>query len=144
LAVASVGRGIEFGHPYPETLALLARHQVPLPRTDIDGTVTVVSDGRRWGVSSHPQLDRGPSVVEKRVGVGVRGKKRPGSSQQPGRPVNINTASLKELEALPGVGPTIARRIIEGRLYRSVDDLLRVKGVGEKRLEEIRPFVTAR
>jgi DNA uptake protein ComE-like DNA-binding protein len=37
----------------------------------------------------------------------------------------------------------IARRIIEGRPYRSVDDLDRVKGIGEKRLEEIRPLVTA-
>jgi competence protein ComEA len=37
----------------------------------------------------------------------------------------------------------IARRIIEGRPYRSVDDLDRVKGIGKKRLEAIRPLVTA-
>jgi DNA uptake protein ComE-like DNA-binding protein len=38
----------------------------------------------------------------------------------------------------------IALRIIEGRPYRTVEDLLRVKGIGEKRLEEIRAYVTAR
>ena len=54
------------------------------------------------------------------------------------RRVDLNTASQQELEALPGIGPTIARRIIEGRPYRTVDDLLRVKGIGEKKLEEIR------
>jgi competence protein ComEA len=47
-----------------------------------------------------------------------------------------------ELGALPGIGPVIARRIIEGRPYRSVDELERVKGIGKKRLEEIRPLVT--
>ena len=48
-----------------------------------------------------------------------------------------------ELEALPGIGPGIARRIVEGRPYRSVEELERVKGIGPKRLEEIRLLVTA-
>jgi competence protein ComEA len=59
-----------------------------------------------------------------------------------GRRINLNTATEAELEALPGVGPVIARRIIEGRPYRSVDDLERVKGIGKKRLEEIRVLVS--
>jgi competence protein ComEC len=46
LAVASLGKSNDFGHPHPETLALLARYQIPLLRTDLAGTVTVVSDGR--------------------------------------------------------------------------------------------------
>jgi competence protein ComEA len=37
----------------------------------------------------------------------------------------------------------LARRIVEGRPYRSVEDLDRVQGIGKKRLEEIRPLVTA-
>jgi competence protein ComEA len=57
--------------------------------------------------------------------------------------VNVNTAMVAELEALPGIGPVIARRIIEGRPYRSVEDLDQVKGIGKKRLDEIRRFVTA-
>jgi hypothetical protein len=47
------------------------------------------------------------------------------------------------LECLPGIGPVIARRIIEGRPYGSVEELDRIKGIGRKRLEEIRAVVTA-
>jgi competence protein ComEA len=55
----------------------------------------------------------------------------------------VNTGSQAELEALPGIGPVIARRIVEGRPYRSVEELDRVRGIGKKRLEMIRPLVTA-
>jgi competence ComEA-like helix-hairpin-helix protein len=55
--------------------------------------------------------------------------------------LNINTASREALEALPGIGPTLAGRIVEGRPYRRVEDLLRVKGIGEKTLEGIRALV---
>lgn len=60
-------------------------------------------------------------------------------------PININTASKEELMALPGVGEVLAERIIALRKelgeYNSVEDLLKVKGIGEKKLEKIRPLV---
>jgi competence protein ComEA len=58
------------------------------------------------------------------------------------RRLNINTATDQELEALPGIGPVLAGRIIAGRPYRAVEDLDRVPGIGPKRLERIRPLVT--
>jgi competence protein ComEA len=58
--------------------------------------------------------------------------------------IDINTATQKELEALPGVGPTIAKGIIEGRPYWSVVELERVNEIGKKRLEQIRPLVTVK
>ena len=61
-------------------------------------------------------------------------------------PVNINTASAAELEALPGVGPTTAEAIISHREsagpFASVDDLLDVRGIGEAKLEQIRDLAT--
>jgi len=52
--------------------------------------------------------------------------------------VDINTASLQQLDNLTGIGPTYAQRIIDGRTYSSVDDLLKVKGIGPATLQKIK------
>jgi len=55
--------------------------------------------------------------------------------------LDVNTASLAELENIPGVGPVVAQRIIDARPFKSADDIQRVKGIGVgKRYEKIRPF----
>ena len=55
--------------------------------------------------------------------------------------VNLNTASQEQLEALPKVGPALAKKIIAGRPYHSLADLDRVKGVGEATLRTLTPLV---
>ena len=49
-----------------------------------------------------------------------------------GEPIDLNTATVDEIMLLPGVGEVLAERIVEGRPYKSVADLRRVPGVGEK------------
>jgi competence protein ComEA len=69
----------------------------------------------------------------------------PPAQKAPPKPVDINTAGISELSTLPGIGPATAARIIEDRQkhgpYRRVDDLLRVKGIGPKKLGRLRPHV---
>jgi competence protein ComEA len=62
------------------------------------------------------------------------------------RRINLNTAPQAELELLPGVGPALAKRIIDHRTQRGpfkrIDDLDDVKGIGPKKLAQLRPLVT--
>jgi competence protein ComEA len=69
-----------------------------------------------------------------------------GASSKPAAPrsggrININTATAAEIETLPGVGPSLAREIIAGRPYKSVDDLDKVKGIGPAKLKSLREYV---
>jgi competence protein ComEA len=59
--------------------------------------------------------------------------------------LNLNTAGLEALQRLPGIGPTLAERIVTDRrafgLFRTPEDLLRVPGIGPRRWERIRPLL---
>lgn len=55
--------------------------------------------------------------------------------------VNINTATLTELESIPGIGDKLALLVVAGRPYQSVDELVKVRGIAEKKLENLRPYV---
>jgi competence protein ComEC len=134
LAVASMGRDNEFGHPHPETLALLRSLDIPLMRTDESGPILIRTDGRDWS-------PEGPSVPARAPPEAGQGSPRSTSKPERQSFIDLNTATEDELRTLPGIGPVLARRIVEGRPYRSVDDLSAVPEVGKKRIEHIRPFV---
>lgn len=72
----------------------------------------------------------------------------PGTGAYPGgpsAPVDVNRADAAGLQAIPGIGPVLAQRILHYRTengpFPSVDDLINVKGIGAKTLEDIRPYV---
>jgi competence ComEA-like helix-hairpin-helix protein len=89
----------------------------------------------------------GPDIVAAGFGGAGGGKKRAAADSRkkvPPRPVDLNTAGEKALLTLPGIGPSTVKAILAHRAangkFRSVDDLLQVKGIGPKKLEALRPF----
>lgn len=70
----------------------------------------------------------------------VRLWKEARGEQVPPKPMDVNTASLEELQAIKGIGPVLAERIIAGRPYKSVEDLTKIRGIGAKTLESFRPY----
>ncbi|MDR8394156.1 helix-hairpin-helix domain-containing protein [Aliifodinibius sp. S!AR15-10] len=59
--------------------------------------------------------------------------------------INVNTASLEKLQELKGIGPVYAKRIVAYRdtagRFEEAEELIRIKGIGEKRLENIKPMI---
>jgi len=79
------------------------------------------------------------------AGPPAHGAEPPGGAAAPHRQVNINSATLEELAALPGIGESKAKAIVEYRgaePFKTVDDLKKVKGIGDKMLETLRPDIT--
>ncbi|MFD4910245.1 helix-hairpin-helix domain-containing protein [Kitasatospora purpeofusca] len=113
----------------------------PLPGTDTRNLnlARVLADGEQILVgepSPQPAAGAGPGPPP--------GPPPAGPSKQP---VSLNRATLEQLDTLPGVGPTLAQRIIafrasHGGAFRSLDQLRQVSGVGERIYAELRPLLT--
>ncbi|MFN8037237.1 MAG: ComEA family DNA-binding protein [Acidimicrobiia bacterium] len=69
-----------------------------------------------------------------------------GTAGGPAGPLNLNTATVEQLDALPGIGPSLARAIVDERNrrggFRSVNELRSVRGIGDRRFADLRPLVS--
>jgi competence protein ComEA len=71
----------------------------------------------------------------------AKAKEPKAAAPGPGAPVDLNTADLKALEALPGVGPVTAKKIVAARPFKSVDDLSQIKGLSKVKVEALKDKV---
>jgi competence protein ComEA len=112
------------------------------PGTDTDGLnrARLLVDGE--------QIVVGAPVPLAGAGAGGPGPAGSGGSvagAAPSSPVTLNTATVDQLDGLPGVGPVLARHIVDYRTthggFRSVDELREVNGIGDRRFADLRPLV---
>ncbi|MER6538357.1 ComEA family DNA-binding protein [Streptomyces sp900105755] len=106
------------------------------PGTDTDGLnrARFLTDGEQIVVGGPaPPAAPGPAAGGPATGAG------------PAAPLSLNTATVEQLDALPGVGPVLAQHILDFRTqhagFRSVDELRQVKGIGDRRYSDLRDLV---
>ena len=94
---------------------------------------------------ARPLVD-GEQVVVPKKGEAPSGTSGSGSAQQPGGKVNINSATPSDFENLPGIGPVLAQKIVDYRdqhgPFRSIQDLMKVSGIGQKKFDSLSAYVT--
>ncbi len=101
------------------------------------------------GLNLAAELEDGRQVlVPERAARGSAGAVAPvaGAGAAPGQPLNINTATLEQLDTLSGIGPLTAQKILDFREERggfgSIEELGEIPGIGDKRLASLREEVT--
>ena len=115
-----------------------------LPGVDLAGVnlARKVGDGEQVAVGVPPAPDAaGAPAAAGAAAAGV------GAAGAASAPLDLNTATVEQLDALPGVGPVTAQRIVDWRArngrFATVDQLREVEGIGERRLGQLRELVRA-
>lgn len=122
VAIIYCGKNNKFGFPHDETLEKLMAYNIHTFRTDRNGSIVMFTDGDKYFMTTESHDDFF----------------LPHASESQSSAVNLNAATMDELTTIIHIGPARARQLIELRPLSSMDELLKIQGIDEKRLEDIK------
>lgn len=164
VAIYSAGQGNSYGHPHREVVSLVKNSGIELYGTDVHGTIIVKTDGKDYSIltkkegtispkptstakqSNQTNQSNQSNQTDEKEKVENNEKANPDQTQEkesPSKPsssncIDINSASMEELQAIIHIGPERAQQIVQLRPFSSVDALTRVKGIGPARIADIK------
>ncbi|MHA6260184.1 MBL fold metallo-hydrolase [Sporosarcina sp. CAU 1771] len=116
IAIYSAGENNSYGHPDAEIVDRITGSGTLLYGTDTHGTIVLETDGKTIEVKTQKQ------------GTIIRNENC----------LNINTATLEEVQQITHIGPTLAAELIKLRPFHSIDELVNINGIGSGRLNDIK------
>lgn len=150
-ALITLGAGVQAAQAHKVEHAPLA----PAAQPALDAQLAAVDSARLRQGHRNRALDprpggrrgaRVPTAEIKPVGVLPAGVAPLSPERRPPPPVDLDRATAADIEALPGIGPTMAKRIVEDRnmhgLFGSIEGLQRVKGIGPGIARKLAPHIT--
>ena len=102
----------------------------------------ILQDGQKIYIPN--KNEKNSEYITENIGNNV--EENSTSTREEGKKVNINTASIEELDQLPGIGPSIAQRIVDYRTehgkFKTIEEIQDVKGIGDAKYDEIKDNIT--
>ncbi|HEY4600247.1 MAG TPA: MBL fold metallo-hydrolase [Cerasibacillus sp.] len=139
IAIISVGENNSYGHPHPDILNRLENSGIQIYRTDLNGTIQLTTDGKNYSIktvktiSAKKEQQKQPNLSPKKK------KAKPAANKSTTKNcINLNKASVEELQNITHIGPDRAEQITKLRPFSSVEELSRVKGIGPARIKDIK------
>lgn len=117
-AIYSAGVENSYGHPSPEIIERLHNRKMDVYGTDLEGNIVIETDGKNYHLTTEKDGTLPSPLATKTC-------------------IDINTASAEELQAIKHIGEKSATEITSQRPFKTVDELIKVSGIGEKRLADI-------
>ncbi len=125
VAIIMCGKDNTYRHPHQETLDKLAAIEVY--RTDLHGTIVITTDGQTYNINrTQPYIHQKIPATE------------PDPGKTPTGRININAVNHEQLQEIIHIGPARAEEIIRLRPFKTLDDLIRVNGIGPASLKDIK------
>ncbi|SNS86022.1 Metal-dependent hydrolase, beta-lactamase superfamily II [Anaerovirgula multivorans] len=135
-AIISVGAHNKYGHPHDEILARLSNAAIDIYRTDTQGLIVITTNGQFYDINVNkkgsPNPNPNPSSISNADSTPIADP-----ASIPTEKIDINSASLEELQDIIHIGAEYADQIIDLRPFKSIDELTKVNGIGDARLRDI-------
>ncbi|MGB5946215.1 MBL fold metallo-hydrolase [Paenisporosarcina sp.] len=143
VAIISVGENNQYGHPHDEVVNRVKDKGIDLYSTHINGTIIVKTDGKTYMVTTKQDGNVTPSPKNTASTSSETTSNINNANSLPKESVsescvNINKASLVELQEIIHFGPARAEQLMQLRPFSSLDDLGRIKGIAAARLNDIK------
>lgn len=166
VAIYSAGSNNSYGHPHSEVVSLIKNKGIDLYGTDVHGTIVVTTNGKTLNVatkkdgtvtpkntsSSNTSKKSKPSGKGKNSDSGSSNKSNHKKKEEPKKEqakkqdpppatancVDINKASIEEVQQIIHIGPARAEDLVKLRPFKSVDDLTKISGIGPARIKDIK------
>lgn len=132
VAIYSAGKDNSYGHPHEEVVSLVQNSGIELYGTNVDGTIVVTTDGKVYTIETKKS---GTTQSYENIQKTIETEEIAPTNTSC---VNINSATAEEIEKIVHIGAERAEDLIKLRPYNSVNDLSRIKGIGEARIEDIK------
>jgi len=138
IAIYSAGTGNSYGHPSPEVVTAIQERDIELFGTDVNGTIIITTNGETIDVQAGSGTVTAGTVPEESSETTESETEESEPVAPQGSCININEASVEEIQAIIHIGPARAPDLIALRPFSSVDDLERISGIGPARIDDIK------